>query len=114
MILKLNIMFETYDKVAKSNVEFYDFNFVMNIKDKKKFFEIFYTRFNAAIVSLNYINILKMFNLKRLINTRLKYRIFNENYILFQDLIAHLRYIAANLKIINKTFLNKNNKFKGD
>ena len=94
MILKLNVMFETYDKIIKSNIEFYDFNFVMSVKDKKKSFKTFYIRFSAAIAFLNYINILKMFNLKRLINTRLKYRIFDENYISFRDFIAHLRYIV--------------------
>ena len=83
MIKKLKNMFKIYDKLVKSNIEFYDSNFDMNIKNKKKFFEIFYARFNAIIASLNYTNILKMFNLKRLINTRLKYRIFNENFISF-------------------------------
>ena len=114
MVLKLNVIFETYDKIVKSNAEFHDFNFVINVKDKKKSFETFYARFNAIIVSLNYTNILKIFNLKRLINTRLRYRISNENYISFRDFIAHLRYIVVNLKIIDKTFSNKNNKSEND
>ena len=83
MIKKLKNIFEIYDKFVKSNVDLYDSNFDMNVKNKKKFFEIFYARFNAAIAFLNYINILKIFNLKRLINTRLRYRIFNESFILF-------------------------------
>ena len=29
-------------------------------------------------------------------------------------MIAHLRYIAVNLKIINNAFLNKDNKFEDD
>ena len=61
-------MFEIYDKVIKSDAEFYDLNFVMNVKDKKKSFETFYVRFSVIIVLLNYLNTLKMFNLKRLIN----------------------------------------------
>ena len=61
-------MFEIYNKLIKSNVEFHNSNFNINVKNKKKSFEIFYARFNAIIVFLNYINILKIFNLKRLIN----------------------------------------------
>ena len=64
IIKKLKNMFEIYDKFVKSNVDFYDLNFDINVKNKKKSFEIFYTRFNAIIAFLNYINILKMFNLK--------------------------------------------------
>ena len=114
IIKKLKSIFEIYDKFIKLNVEFYNSNFDINVKNKKKFFEIFYIRFNAIIAFLNYINILKIFNLKRLINIRLRYRIFNENFILFRDIIARLRYIVANLKIIYNALLNKNNKFKSD
>ena len=114
IIKKLKSIFEIYNKFIKSNAEFHNSNFDMNVKDKKKFFEIFYARFNTIIASLNYINILKMFNLKRLINTRLKYRIFNKSFISFRDIIVRLRYIIADLKIINNTFSNKDNKFKGD
>ena len=107
-------MFKIYDKFVKLNVNFHNSNFDINVKNKKKSFEIFYIHFNAIITFLNYTNILKMFNLKRLINTRLKYRIFDENFISFRDMIAHLRYIIVNLKIINNAFLSKNNKFKND
>ena len=64
MIMKLNIIFEIYDKIIKSNIEFYNSHFVINNKNKKKIFEIFYTRFNVIIAPLNYSNILKIFNLK--------------------------------------------------
>ena len=107
-------MFKTYNKFVKSDIELYNSNFDMNIKNKKKSFEIFYARFNVIIAFLNYINTLKMFNLKRLINTRLKYRISDESFISFRDMITRLRYIVINLKVINNVFLNKNNKFKGD
>ena len=114
IIKKLKSIFETYNKLIKLNIEFHDSNFDMSVKDKKEFFEIFYARFNTVIILLNYINILKIFNLKRLINTRLKYRIFDENFVLFRDMIVRLRHIAADLKIINNAFSNKNNKSKGD
>ena len=64
IIVKLNIIFEIYNKVVKSDIKFYNFNFVINVKNKKKIFEIFYAYFNAVIAFLNYLNILKMFNLK--------------------------------------------------
>ena len=110
----MNNIFKIHDKVIKLNVNFHNSNFAINVKNKKRFFEIFYVHFNVIIISLNYINILKMFNLKRLINIRLKYRIFNENFISLRDIIVRLRYIVANLKIINKTFSNKNNKYKNN
>ena len=114
IIKKLKGIFETYNKFVKLNIEFYDSNFDMSVKDKKKFFEIFYVYFNIIIALLNYTNILKMFNLKRLINTRLRYRIFNESFISFRDMIARLRHIIADLKIIDNAFSNKDNKFKSD
>ena len=102
MIIKLHFIFEIYDKITKSDAEFYDLSFVMRDKNKKKIFETFYARFSAAITFLNYSDILKIFNLKRLINTRLRYRISNKNFITFAELIVRLRYIAANLKVIDK------------
>ena len=104
IIKKLKNIFEIYDNFVKLNIEFHDSNFDMNVKNKKKSFEIFYTYFSATIVSLNYINILKMFNTKRLINIRLRYRIFDESFISFRNIIACLRYIAADLKVINNAF----------
>ena len=114
IIKKLKNIFKIYDKLIKLNIEFHNSNFDIKVKNKKEFFEFFYIRFNAAIALLNYINTLKIFNLKRLINTRLKYRIFNENFISFRNIIVYLRYIVANLKIINNVFLNKDNKFEND
>ena len=114
IIKKLKNMFKIYNKFIKSDVKFHNLNFDINIKNKKKSFEIFYVRFNVIIAFLNYINILKMFNLKRLINIRLKYRIFDKSFISFRDIIAYLHHIVTNLKVINNTFSNKNNKFQDD
>ena len=114
IIKKLKNMFKIYDKFIKLNVELYNSNFDINVKNKKKSFEIFYVRFNAIIVSLNYTNILKMFNLKELINTRLRYRIFDESFVSFRNMIVRLCYIVANLKVINNAFSNKDNKSKNN
>lgn len=111
--MKLNTIFETYNKIAKLNIELYNPHFVINNKNKNKIFEIFYTHFNITIALLNYLNILKIFNLKRLINTRLKYRIFNKNFNTFRELVAYLRHVVINLKTINKINFKKN-KIKDD
>ena len=95
-------MFETYDKVVKSDTLLYNLNFDIKILKKKETFEIFYIRFSAVITPLNLFDIYKIFNLKRTIFTRLRYRISGENYSFFRDLIARLRYIVANLKTIDK------------
>ena len=47
----------------------------MKVIDKKESFKDFYARFSIAIASLEFINIYKIFNLKRLISIYLKYRI---------------------------------------
>ena len=44
----------------------------------------------------------------------MRYRIFNENFVSFRNMIAYLRYIVADLKIIDNAFSNKDNKFKSD
>ena len=68
IIIELNNIFETYNKIVKLNIKFYIVDFVISVKNKKKFFEIFYIHFNIIIVLLNYSNIFKIFNLKCLIN----------------------------------------------
>ena len=108
--MELNIIFEIYNKIVKSDIEFQDLNFDMSFKEKKEIFEIFYTRFSATIVLLNYFNILKISNLKRLINTRLKYRISKENFSTYKEFVIRLRFIATDFEIIDKTIFNKNNK----
>ena len=110
IIVELNIIFKIYNKIIKFDIEFHNFNFEIRVKNKKKSFEFFYIRFNATITSLNYLNILKIFNLKRLINIRLKYRILNKNFNIFRDFVTRLRYIIINFEIINKKISNKENK----
>ena len=39
--MKLNIIFKIYNKIIKLNIEFYDFNFNINLK-KKDFRNILY------------------------------------------------------------------------
>ena len=115
IIVKLDVMFGTYDKVAKSDVELYDPNFGMRVKEKKETFEAFYARFSAAIALLNYSDTLKISNLKRLINTRLRYRISGESFSTFRELVARLRYIVVDFEVIDKANSNKdkNNKIEG-
>ena len=95
-------MFGTYDKVVKLDVLLYNLNFDIRILEKKETFKIFYIRFSVVIASLNLFDIYKIFNLKRIIFTRLRYRISGENYSFFRDLIARLRHIVVDLKTIDK------------
>ena len=73
IIIEVNNIFEIYDKIVKSNMKFHIINFAIGVKNKKKSFKNFYIRFSVAIVLLDYLDIFKIFNLKRLINTRLRY-----------------------------------------
>lgn len=107
MIVELDAMFGTYDKVAKSDAELHDPNFGMGVKEKKETFEAFYARFSAAIAPLDYSDTLKISNLKRLINTRLRYRISGESFSTFRELVARLRHIAADFEAIDKANPNK-------
>ena len=42
----------------------------------------------------------------------MRYKISNENFVSFRNLIARLRYIVANFEIINKVFSSKNKNIK--
>ena len=75
MIIELDNIFETYDKISKSNIQLNDLKFGMSIIDKKKSFETFYTRFSAVITSLKFFDVIKISNLTRLIFNRLKYKL---------------------------------------
>ena len=116
MIIELNVIFETYDKIIKFDVELYNLNFEIKVKEKKEIFKTFYARFSAAITFLNYFDILKISNLKRLINTKLKYRISGESFSTFRELITRLRHIIVDFEVIDKINSNKdkNNKIEGD
>ena len=106
MIFKLNAIFKIYDKVVKSNIQLYNFDFDISIYNKREIFKSFYARFITIIAFLNYSNILKICNLKRLIVIRLKYRVLKENFF-YRNFIVYLRYIIANLKIIDKIIFFK-------
>ena len=104
----MHFIFEIYDKIIKLDTKLYNLSFIIYNRDKKKTFEIFYTRFNIIIASLNYLDILKIFNLKRLISIRLRYRISSKSFIIFAELIIYLCYVVANLKVIDKVNFKEN------
>ena len=64
-----------YNKIIKSNIKIFNSKFNIRVIDKKKSFKDFYAQFSIAIAPLKFINIYKIFNLKRLISIRLKYQI---------------------------------------
>ncbi len=56
MITDLHYIFRKFDKVISSDAKIYDPNFKINTINKDKIFDVFYTRFCAGVVSLNYNN----------------------------------------------------------
>ena len=71
MIYEFKNMFNIFNKIIKNYINFYDSKFEIKLNNKNEFFKTFYARFNAIIISLRFIEILKIFNLTRLISTRL-------------------------------------------
>ncbi|KAF6238241.1 hypothetical protein HO173_003521 [Letharia columbiana] len=101
MIDELDNMFGTYDKIAKSNAEIFDPKFGMGVTDKKESFEDFYARFSAAIAPLGFTDVHKISNLKRLISTRLRYRISGQPFGTFRELVIFLRALDMDLRAVD-------------
>ena len=75
MIHEFKSIFNIFNKVIKGYIDLYNPKFEIRLNNKNEFFEIFYTRFNAVVVSLRFIEIFKIFNLTRLILIRFQYKI---------------------------------------
>ena len=118
MIDELDSMFGTYDKIAKSNAEIFDPKFGMGFTKKDESFEEFYARFSAAIAPLGFTDIHKISNMKRLISTRLKYRISGHPFATYRELVTHIRALDMDLRAIDSASgtsgsKNKDSKGKG-
>ena len=75
MIHEFKNIFNIFNKIIKNYVNFHDLKFEMKSNNKNEFFKIFYAHFNAIIILLKFIEILKIFNFIRLISTRFQYKI---------------------------------------
>ena len=92
MIAELYNIFNNYNKVVKYNAELYNFIIIINFK-KNEIFDVFYARFSIIVVLLNYNKVYKIFNLKRLIINKLRFRITNFILSLYRYFIKYLRKI---------------------
>ena len=70
IIHEFKSIFDIFNKIIKSYINFYNFKFEMKLNNKNEFFKIFYIRFNAIVIILKFIETFKIFNLIRLISTR--------------------------------------------
>ena len=75
MIQKFNNIFNIFDKIIKFHAELHNFKFDIKLINKNEFFKTFYIHFNAIVISLQFIEIFKIFNFQRLFLTRFQYKI---------------------------------------
>lgn len=99
IIADLDAMFGEFDKTGKANALLHDPNFNMGVIDKNETFEIFYSRFAAAIAPLNYSEEHRIFHLERTISPRLKWKIADGvKPTSFKDLVARLRQLDQTIR----------------
>ena len=92
ILYDLEDIFGDYNKESIVDTKLYNPRFSIGIKDSKKIFNIFYTRFTTAIISIVISKRKKISYLRRLITVRLKYRLLNFLIsILYRELISYLR-----------------------
>ena len=80
IIQKLYSYFDDFDKFILCDTKLYDLVFAIEIIKKNKIFDKFYARFLTIVASLNYIELLTIRTLQRLLTFKLHYHIF---YFLF-------------------------------
>ena len=88
----LNNIFGDYDKISKADVELDNPKFAIGSKDSKETFDVFHARFIAAIASLAILEREKSSRLRKLVTSRLKYRIVD--FLIttsFRELVTRLR-----------------------
>ena len=85
-------IFDDYNKESIVDTKLYNSRFSIRIKDFKKIFNIFYTRFTTTIVFIVILKRKKISYLRRLIITYLKYRFLNFLIsILYREFISRFR-----------------------
>ena len=96
----LNNMFGDYDKISKANAELDSPKFAIGSKDSKETFDAFYARFIAAITPLSMSEREKSSRLRKLVTSRLKYRIVDFPITTsFRDLVTRLRQVDIALRL---------------
>ena len=88
----LDNIFGDYDKISKANAELDNPKFAIGSKDSKKIFDAFHTRFITTIAPLAILEREKSSRLRKLVTSRLKYRIVDFPITTsFRELVTRLR-----------------------
>ena len=99
----LNNMFGDYDKISKADAELDNPKFAMGSKDFKETFDAFHTRFIAAIAPLAMLEREKSSRLRKLVTSRLKYRIVDFPITTsFRELVTRLRQVDIALRLTDE------------
>ena len=101
IIHEFKSIFNIFNKIIKGYADLYNLKFEMKSNNKNESFKIFYTRFNAIIISLKFIEIFKIFNLTRLISIRFQYKIMKQTFITFREVITYIRKLDLDFRVIN-------------
>ena len=99
----LNNMFGDYDKISKADAELDNSKFAIGSKDFKETFDAFHARFIAAIAPLAMLEREKSSRLRKLVTSRLKYRIVDFPITTsFRELVTRLRQVDIALRLTDK------------
>lgn len=99
MTQDLDNIFGEFDRMGKADSDLHDPKFGMGMKDSKESFDAFYARFSAAIAPLDFADVHKISNLRRLISKRLRYKVSDGNQpTSFRDFVRRLRQVDIKLR----------------
>lgn len=103
MIQDLEQMFGDFDKEGKADAELQNPKFAMGAKDAKESFDAFHARFTAVTASLGMSEREKNRHLRKLISSRLKYRILDfPTSTSYRELVARLRQVDMALRLADE------------
>ena len=99
----LDNIFGDYDKISKADAELDNPKFAIGSKDSKEIFDVFHARFITTIAPLAISEREKSSRLRKLVTSRLKYRIVD--FLIttsFRELVTRLRQVDMILRLTNK------------
>ena len=103
VIADLEAQFGDVDKEAKADAELQDPKSYMGAKDTKETFDAFHSRFTAMISPLDMSEREKCGHLRRMIASRLKYRILDyASSSSYRELVSRLRQVDLNLRLVDQ------------
>ena len=102
MIEELEQQFGSVDKEARADAQLQDPQLLMGAKDPKETFDAFHARFTAIISPLSMTEREKCSNLRRMIASKLKYRILDyPSATSYRELVTRLRQVDLNLRLVD-------------